>query len=118
MGTHCFIAIENIDGTIRYIYCNFYGYITGVGKILFRFYKNRRVVTKLIERGSITSLEVPINDMKRSEPTETCTASERYTFVLEFYNNSDISYYYLFTKENEWVCKVKEEFYLSELFAE
>lgn len=67
MGTNCFIAIENLDGTIRYIYCHFDGYITVVGKILFRFYKNRRVVTKLIERGSITSLEVTLNDLKQCE---------------------------------------------------
>ena len=116
MGTHCYIALENKDGTITFIYCHFDGYLSSVGKMLFNYYTTTEVINELLEKGSITSLELPINDMKRYDPIEKWTASNQYEFESEFYQRRDISYYYLFTKEQEWVCKAKDVIYLSDLF--
>jgi hypothetical protein len=116
MGTHCYIALEHNDGTITFIYCHFDGYFSGVGKLLYHYYTTSEVVEQLLEKGSITSLELPINDMKRYDPIEKWTAGDQFEFESEFYKHMDISYYYLFTKEKEWVGKAKDVIYLSELF--
>ena len=116
MGTDCYIALEETDGTIRYIYCHFDGYLSGVGKQLYTYYKTRELVSTLVEKGSIVSLELPIHEMKHYEPIKTFKADDIYEFESNFFNEPTIQYYYLFTIDNEWACKNKGLIYLHDLF--
>lgn len=108
MATRSRIAIENQDGTVTSIYCHFDGYLSEVGKTLFENY-NREKLEKLIELGSISSLD----------PTpETTEAYHRayghdlkktiYIDVEELFEmntGSGISFVYCLTKDNRWlVC--------------
>ena len=116
MSTHCYIGLEHVDGTITYMYCQFDGYPSYVGKRLYTYYSKRDTITTLVTNGSIVSLELPIHDMIRIEPAQTWTAMNRYEFESSFYQRTDISYYYLFTMENEWICKIKDTISLHELY--
>ena len=116
MGTHCYIGLEHVDGTITYMYCQFDGYPSYVGKRLYTYYSKRDTISTLVTNGSIVSLELPIHDIIRMEPTTTWTALNRYEFETSFYQCTDISYYYLFTMENEWRCKIKDTISLHELY--
>lgn len=116
MGTHCYIALEQFDGSIIYIYCHYDGYLSSVGKLLFQYYKKRNNVLTLIKNGSMLSLGVPIIEMSPCEPIEHMKAHDRFHFEDEFYKQVTISYYYLFTQNNEWECKVKHTLLLADIF--
>ena len=64
MSTRSYIGKEQADGSIKYIYCHFDGYESGVGRMLKDYYQDESLVDKLISLGSISSLE------KRLEPSD------------------------------------------------
>ena len=94
MGTHCYIALEHFDGTITYIYCNFDGYPSYVGKRLYTYYSTREKIETLVQKGSIASLVLPIDDMEYMNPAETWIAEERFVFETKFFQSMNLSYYY------------------------
>ena len=56
MSTRSRIGIEMPDGKIKSIYCHWDGYPSGVGVKLYRWYKDRKKIEKLMELGDISSL--------------------------------------------------------------
>lgn len=56
MSTRSLIAIENLDGTNRSIYCHYDGYPQGVGARLKNHYQTRESVEELIALGDISAL--------------------------------------------------------------
>jgi hypothetical protein len=64
MGTRSTISIKNKDGTINSIYCNYDGYIHGVGKTLYKHYTNEDKVRELISLGDISALRPEIEGTK------------------------------------------------------
>lgn len=107
MSTKAAIGIENENGTITGIYCNYDGYIEGVGQTLNKYYQNESIVRKLIELGNIKYLGDNIwateyfirehNEMNNTPQTLTNVEDfERY-----FYK---IPYYYIWSK-NTWICR-------------
>lgn len=101
MGTHCFIAIQDPDGTIRYIFCHFDGYLRHMIPILKKEYRTRECVNQLIEKGSIVSLDY-LNKPVKYHDSPLQVASDRWEFESEWRRNSTIPYLYLFTKDNVW----------------
>ncbi len=56
MGTSSSISVLNKDGTVDSVYCQFDGYLSGNGLVLFLYYSNLEKIKKLVSMGSITSL--------------------------------------------------------------
>jgi hypothetical protein len=108
MGTHCFIVLENPDKTVRYIFCHYDGYFANMIPILQKYYSTRSSIEKLIENGSIVSLQdsEQASD-KHSMPVE--ELRNRWDFRHIWLENRTVNYYYIFTKEDEWYCESKYE---------
>lgn len=64
MGTRSTISIKNQDDTISSIYCNFDGYIDGVGETLAKHYTNEDKIRDLINLGAISALRPEIDKTK------------------------------------------------------
>ena len=114
MGTHCLIAIENKDGIIQYIYCHYDGYISYMKPMLLCEYNTREYVEELIKKGGIVSLN------KRNETIDKHSSAvemslKQSEFEREWYQYTDVYYYYLFTKEDKWVVRCKHEIRLDEI---
>jgi len=106
MGTHCYIALEDTnDDTIRYMYNHYDGYFSYIFPLLRKYYMERENVEKLISCGNTSSLPHPreckTND---KEDKKYITVRNRYEFEA-IARDSNIEYYYLFTKENKWECQ-------------
>jgi len=101
MGTHCFIAIEDQDGSIRYIFCHFDGYLRHMIPILKKDYHSRESVNQLIEKGGIVSLDYLDKQVKsHASPME--VAADRWEFESEWSRQITIPYLYMFTKNDVW----------------
>lgn len=118
MGTKCSIGKEQEDGSVRYIYCEFDGYIDGVGKTLNTYYTSPDILDQLLDLGNIISLGAKLvpNSSREYDPHSTVPYkdgpfyNDNYLSVEEYFNHvrSDISFLthrYLFTKDNKWVVK-------------
>lgn len=70
MSTNSYIAIKNDDKTIDYIYCHWDGYIENNGVLLQLYYNNKDRIRKLINLGSISSLEKKLNPDKTKPHTK------------------------------------------------
>ena len=103
MGTHCYIAIEDPDGSVRYIFCHFDGYLRHMVPILKKDYTTRESVDALIRAGGIVSLQFKDTPMEQhSSPME--FASNRWEFENEWHHDHTIPYLYIFTQEDGWQC--------------
>lgn len=56
MGTRSRIGIENSDGTVISISCNWDGYLSHVGRILHTSYTNEEKIRELMGLGNLSSL--------------------------------------------------------------
>jgi len=82
MGTNSFIAIEDPDGSVRFIYCSVDGYFKHMVPIFKMEYITRESVNTLINKGGIISLSYREEPMKPNEwPME--TESDRWEFEEE-----------------------------------
>jgi hypothetical protein len=84
MGTSSTIAKKNTDGSIRYIYCHWDGYIKGVGDVLFNNYKTEEKIDQLLNLGDLSFLgEDAVSDplhwnySKREEANQRACCSYR-----------------------------------------
>lgn len=116
MGTGCLIALEHPDGTITYVYCHFDGHMAVTGKILYQHYTSRPQVEALIEKGSMTALKLPSENMRRYDPLQLLTCPNEAGLIQVFQEQYIAYYYYLFTKEEYWVCRSKSSFSLNDVF--
>lgn len=75
MGTRSTIALEYADGTVEQVYCHWDGYLSHNGKILQEHYSDPFKLQRLINLGSISSLDNEIgtqhsfNDRGKGETT-------------------------------------------------
>ena len=114
MATRSTIAIENLDGTVRQVYCHYDGYIDHNGVILQTKYNDRELVENLIKGGDISVLgsSVSLVPLSFDEPTaytkyysyrgEDCPARVYGSFDDYEMNHQYEEYEYLFTKDNVW----------------
>jgi hypothetical protein len=104
MGTHCYIGIEEENGTVEYIYVHFDGYFEKIVPIL-REYTNREDVKKMIARG--TNACILLSEVQKNEPY-TVLPEDRPQRISSMYALLDakprVSYVYVFTRDDEWVC--------------
>ena len=62
MGTRSTIAIQNADGTVTGIYCNWDGYTQHNGVILCTHYNTENRVRELLDLGDLSSLRPKIGE--------------------------------------------------------
>lgn len=103
MGTHCYIAIEDPDGSVRYIYCHYDGYLRYIVPILKKDYTTRESVDALIRAGGIVSLCSKDKPMKRHD-SPMYIAADRWEFESEWRRDRTIYYLYIFTDQYGWQC--------------
>jgi hypothetical protein len=110
MSTRSYIGIEKEDGKVRYIYCHFDGYPSGVGSILSDHYREIPKIISLIDLGSISELGDTIESTvaysrDRKEPFDENRPGCCYNIshFEEVFKGSGISYAYIYQPEkNEW----------------
>lgn len=124
MGTRSSIGMEMPDGTIKYVYCHWDGYISNNGAILNEHYNNVKKITSLLELGSLSSLgpEIGTKHDFDNGPKNECTFYGRdrgekdngpYLVYSEKEFNPDevavggCEYMYLF-KDNKWFVSCGE----------
>lgn len=100
MATRSYIAKQNSNDTIAYIYCHFDGYLEGVGMRLFQHYTNETVIDKLLQLGGIRSLDTS-PDTIDDYPDDEATIVKDEQELIEHFKDSWCEYCYLF-KDNEW----------------
>ena len=71
MSTNATINLYFDDGQMDSIYIHWDGYIDGVGQTLEESYRNKEKIRALINRGSASSLEKEIEDMRFYEDDST-----------------------------------------------
>ena len=104
MGTHCYIAIEDPDGSVRYIFCHYDGYLRHIVPILKKDYTTRESVDALIRAGGIVSLQFKDTPMEYHY-SAIGFASDRWEFENEWRcHDRTISYLYIFTQDDVWQC--------------
>ena len=61
MSTRSIIAIKVNSTKVKFVYCHWDGYPSGVGETLFHHYNNFEKINELIENGGISSLKENVN---------------------------------------------------------
>jgi hypothetical protein len=111
MGTSCYIGLEERDGTVEYIYVHFDGYFSNIVPIL-QDYTNREDVKKMIARGNEAS--IMLSEVQKNEPY-TVLPENRPERIRNMYALLEarprVSYVYVFTRDNEWVCDTTLPFF-------
>jgi hypothetical protein len=107
MATRSRIAIENQDGTVTSIYCHWDGYISGVGKILKKWYTTPTKVEALIELGDISSLDMtPMSTVAFARDRGEDFKQTTFDNVPTLFEDGFIlgaQFIYCFTKEGRWL---------------
>ena len=84
MGTNSHIFYEQTPGSFRGIYCNFDGNLNGVGITLYRHYTDIEKIKKLVNLGSIISLDKECDKNPQYQITSCYVREQRhkgYTFA-------------------------------------
>ena len=92
MSTNAYIGMVTDEGTIRYIYSHWDGYLSGVGNTLLENYNTTAQVAALIEQGDLSSLE------------DTIESSEFY------YRDRGLAYEEVAAQETEYLDDLDQEF--------
>lgn len=111
MGTHCYIGIENQNGTVEYIYVHFDGDFSSIVPIL-RDYTKREDVKKMIARGTDAALF--LSEVQKNEPY-TVLPENRPQHISNMYEllnqRPRVGYVYIFTRDDEWVCHTTSPYF-------
>ena len=74
MATRCYIGLEGLDGTVRYVYCHWDGYPSCTGKILQEDWNSYTLVSNMINKGNMSYLGRNLGDTefycKEGDPNE------------------------------------------------
>lgn len=102
MATRSLIGLQEKDGTIKYVYCHWDGYLEGVGAMLLKHYNTESKLRELLSRGDISTLGETIADTvfynQKMYPSE---VSSVYDFLLST-TRGGTTYQYLFFYESDW----------------
>ena len=98
MSTRSYIAIENDDDSVSYIYCHWDGYLAGVGVDV--VHMNRDAVKALVERGDCSTIEEPYSDRGEETPMSTAFNVEDFKEALRL--APEIEYAYLLGRDGKW----------------
>ena len=126
MGTRSRIGMKQEDGSVKSIYCHWYGYPDGVGKELIVNYQDPEKVKKLISLGDISSLNArvepdPEEEHSFDDPKKDITVAyhrdrgEEYTEprvdqTIFAYSKSDLEAYgYLYSDGVWFICSDSED---------
>jgi hypothetical protein len=109
MGTHCYIGIEEDDGSVEYIYIHFDGYFSSIVPIL-RDYTEREDVKKMIARGDDGLIS--LHELQKNEPYNVREGPSRISSMYALIDaRPRVAYVYVFTRDNEWLCDVTLPFF-------
>lgn len=64
MATRCYIGLEGLDGTVRYVYCHWDGYPSETGRILQEDWQSYTLVSNMINKGNMSYLGRNLGDTK------------------------------------------------------
>lgn len=96
MSTRSNIAIENLDGTVRAIYCHHDGYPEGVGATLATYYRTEEQIEELLALGNLSALEqTPVECDAYGSDDEIATTYENRAAFAKMSEDSDLEYLYL-----------------------
>lgn len=74
MATRCYIGLEGLDGTVRYVYCHWDGYPSETGRILQEDWQSYTLVYNMINKGNMSYLGRNLGDTnfycKEGDPNE------------------------------------------------
>lgn len=65
MSTRSRVGIKEKDGTVRSVYIHWDGYVAGVGRALYEYYRNADKIEQLINLGDMSSIG---REIKECEP--------------------------------------------------
>jgi len=105
MSTRSKIGIQNKDKSVTSIYCNYDGYLFGVGAMLNRCYQKEYEVRELMELGDIIEIGCyPNNSICHAcEPKR---SAQTYSTWDEFMDDKSVDYIYLFSPDMKaWYVK-------------
>lgn len=121
MATRSRIGIENPDGTVTSVYCNWDGYPEYNGRILVEYYNTEDRARRLVELGAISTLRpvlAPSGEESHSfdKPIRDVTVAyhrdrgeefsqQQHKSVAQYFNGDIQEYGYLFTQKGEWLVK-------------
>ena len=136
MTTHSTIALELPDGSIKKIYCHWYGSIEENGNVLYNFYSDYETIYDLINLGDLSILgeyigvkhqvyNVINTDIRykkwcsfygRDHGEENCSASTFECFDDYKANHTYQEYEYIFRQDGQWYvsCQLSEYHLLSD----
>lgn len=87
MSTRGMIGALNANGSIRYIFCRYDAYPSGVGKMLLRFYATPERVKALLDLGDVRSLCPRLSNEEPGECPTCGHTSEVSTFFGRDYED-------------------------------
>ncbi len=105
MSTRSKIGIQNKDKSVTSIYCNYDGYLFGVGVILNRCYQTEDEVRELMKLGDMIEIGCYPNDSicHAFEPKK---CAQVYSTWDEFIDDKSVDYIYLFSPDmGAWYVK-------------
>lgn len=74
MATRCYIGLEGLDGTVRYVYCHWDGYPSETGRTLQEDWQSYTLVYNMINKGNMSYLGRNLGDTnfycKEGDPNE------------------------------------------------
>ena len=104
MSTRCYIG-QKIGNDVRFIYCHYDGYPSGVGHTLIKYYDTEEKVTDLLDHGDRMTLCENADDGKYDEkglaiklkPDDDSARTVSHLTWSKFHqDNGIIEFYYLF----------------------
>jgi hypothetical protein len=115
MATRSSIAMLNLNGTVKSIYCHNSGYISHNGQMLYEHYKNKNKIKELLSFGDMSSLAEEVSLLPgvedgivcyfygrdRGEPEDDVKAAEHDSLELYMQNGNFQEYDYVFKEKNE-----------------
>jgi len=104
MATRSTIALEFADGTVKQIYCQWDGYLSGNGDTLLNHYDTPEKVSELISMGDMSSLSDSIDTsvFYGRDRNETGVSAERYDSFEDYCQNGDSQEYNYIMREGVW----------------
>jgi hypothetical protein len=110
--TNSRIAVVQHDNTIKSIYCNFDGYLKGVGSILFNNFKTYDSVNNLMNIGNIITLYSNSRYIVPYENTK-CVVHSNLDEYIDYIGKETFNYLFkedmwFVYQENEWIALNKK----------